>query len=645
MYWKRTLGALCVITALCLALGGSPTAAQDGGPAVGIELVAEGLTHPVDLDEAPDDSGRLFITDQIGVIYVMTEGGTPQPFLDLRDRMVELDPGYDERGALGLAFHPDFANNGRFFVYYSAPLRAEAPPDWNHTSHLSEFTVAVDNPDAGDPASERIIMMVDQPQTNHNAGDITFGPDGFLYVPLGDGGGADDVGVGHTEGIGNGQDWTNLLGSILRIDVDGGDPYGIPEDNPFLGNDAVPPETWAYGFRNPWGLNFDTAEDGTTSQLFIADAGQNLYEEVSIVEAGGNYGWNIKEGTHCFDPNAPDVAPAECPTTGPNGDQLTDPVIEFGHDVGNTVVGGAVYRGQAVPELQGQYVFAVWSTSFDFPAGTLLVAMPSETEGELWSMQPLTMTNAPEPMFILSVEEDANNELYVLTTLDAGPAGSSGRVWRIVSSGGVGGPTATPGTQEPTVVATEEPGDGTVTPEPPVVATEEPGDGTATLEPTVAATEDPGDGVTTEEPGDVTETPAATIEPPLETVTPDPAGTQTGTPGDSADAPLVVSDQTISGDGTVLITRVFSEAAGWLVIHADDSGKPGVVIGYVAVPAGESANVAVPIEGSSVTGVLHAMLHVDAGTLGQYEFPGADVPATDAQGNMIVRSFNVTVTG
>jgi glucose/arabinose dehydrogenase len=161
-----------------------------------------------------------------------------------------------------------------------------------------------------DPASERIVLEVDQPQSNHNAGQIAFGPDGYLYIPLGDGGAANDVAVGHSP-QGNGQDTSNILGSILRIDVDNGDPYGIPADNPFVGDDNIPDEIFAYGFRNPYRIAFDRGGD---QSLFVSDAGQDQWEEVDIVTIGGNYGWNIKEGTHCFDPNNPGISPAECPT-------------------------------------------------------------------------------------------------------------------------------------------------------------------------------------------------------------------------------------------------------------------------------------------------------------------------------------------
>ncbi|MBS3784506.1 MAG: PQQ-dependent sugar dehydrogenase, partial [Anaerolineae bacterium] len=273
-------------------------------PILGLELAAEGLTAPVDMGTAGDGSGRLFIVDQIGLIRVLTAEGEllDEPFLDIRDRMVRLNPGYDERGLLGLAFHPDYETNGLFYVYYSAPLRAGAPSGWNHSSHLSSFAVSGENENRADAASEQVLLQVDQPQGNHNGGEIAFGPEGYLYVALGDGGAANDVGTGHVEDWyeanqgGNGQDVEeNLLGSILRIDVDGAHPYAVPQENPFADNGGQG-EIWAYGFRNPYRFSFDAEGD---RELFVADVGQNLWEEVSIATEGGNYGWNVREGTHC----------------------------------------------------------------------------------------------------------------------------------------------------------------------------------------------------------------------------------------------------------------------------------------------------------------------------------------------------------
>lgn len=405
---------------------------------VGLELVVDGLAAPLALKPAGDDSERLFVLDQTGQIWILTPEGQlmDEPFLDVSDRMVELSAGYDERGLLGLAFHPDFVENGRFYVYYSAPLREGAPSDWNHTSHLSEFVVSEEDPDVADADSERILMQVDQPQSNHNAGQIAFGPDGYLHIPLGDGGGANDTGVGHNPDIGNGQDISVLLGSILRIDVDGGDPYGIPSDNPFVGEEGRD-EIYAYGFRNPYRIAFDA---GGEYQLFVGDAGQNLWEEVDIVTIGGNYGWNIKEGTHCFDPQNPDTSPKECPDTGPMGEPLIDPIIEYQNGnapggLGLAVVGGMVYRGDALPAFQGRYIFGDWSTSFGQPDGILLVATPPATTGEVWSFEEVrvaTEENGRLGRYLLSFGQDTDRELYVLTSDTSGPTGDTGKAFRIV---------------------------------------------------------------------------------------------------------------------------------------------------------------------------------------------------------------------
>lgn len=428
---------LLLIITLLLCASFSSLAQNGSAPPtdIGLELVAEGMTSPIDLEQPADDSGRLLIADQVGVIWVIGSDGQllDQPYLDIRDRMVEINASYDERGLLGFALHPDFVNNGRFFVYYSAPLHDEAPEDWDHTSILSEFTVSSENENQADLSSERVLMMVDQPQLNHNGGDISFGSDGYLYVPLGDGGAANDVATGHTQDLGNGQDLTKLLGKILRIDVNNGNPYGIPDDNPFLNNENARDEIWAYGFRNPWRLSFDD-----TYGLFAADLGQNVWEEVHIVDAGGNYGWNILEGTHCFNPDEPNHNPLECEQTDTNGDPLLKPIIEYNHQVGISIIGGYVYRGEAMPEgLQGTYVFGDWSTSFASPESHIFVATPpaEDVRNSMWKMRTLTIANVEADSlehYILSFGVDNSGELYVLTTDNAGPSGDTGRVWRIV---------------------------------------------------------------------------------------------------------------------------------------------------------------------------------------------------------------------
>jgi glucose/arabinose dehydrogenase len=438
-----TVSLLRLASTLLLTLLAVPLAAQSpvGDPmAASVDLVAEGLTSPVHLVEPPDGSGRLFVVDQAGLIRIIDSDGRLRrdPFLDLRDRMVALQPFFDERGLLGLAFHPRYGSNGRLFVYYSAPLREGAPEGFNHTSHISAFISSSGSPNQADPESEEILLQVDQPQFNHNAGSLAFGPDGYLYISLGDGGGANDVGLGHVEDWydgnagGNGQDLEhNLLGSILRIDVDVPSGYGIPPDNPFVGGSATDDEVFAYGFRNPYRISFDAIG------LLVSDAGQALWEEVSLVSAGGNYGWNVKEGTHCFDAENPTVAPAECPDSTPDGMPLIDPVIEYANaqqsgGLGVVVVGGHVYRGDDAPQFRGRYIFGDWSRRFGSPDGSVFVAKPRRKG--LWQIQEIIFPDRPGQRlghYVLGFGRDAGGEIYVLTSDTTGPTGMSGKVYRV----------------------------------------------------------------------------------------------------------------------------------------------------------------------------------------------------------------------
>jgi glucose/arabinose dehydrogenase len=451
---------MLIVVGATLAIAGSaaPVQAQEAdSPSVGLQLVADGFTSPVALVEAPDGSGRLFVVDQAGVIRIITAAGNllPQPFLDLRSRIVSLMPAFDERGVLGLAFHPGYADNGRFFVYYSAPLRPGAPAGYNHTARVSEFRVSAADANRADPASERVVLEIDKPQFNHNGGTLLFGPrDGYLYMSIGDGGGADDVGLGHVEDWyaanagGNGQDiQQNLLGNILRIDVDRGAPYAVPADNPFAGTPGCSDgcdEIWAYGFRNPYRMSFDL---GGARDLFVGDAGQELWEEVSIAVKGGNFGWNVKEGTHCFSTDNPDESPPECPdTVGPShpraGDPLINPVIEYANHhqpggLGATVIGGHVYRGAALPQFSGRYVFGDWSREFEEPDGSLFMAMPRKKG--LWHMEQLRIATSPTGRvghYVLGFGQDLAGEMYVLTTDQTGPAGMTGKVYKLVRPSG-----------------------------------------------------------------------------------------------------------------------------------------------------------------------------------------------------------------
>lgn len=413
-------------------------------PEVALEKLAQGLVSPVALVESPDETGRYFIVDQVGLIKIYTEeqGLAETPFLDLQDKIVPLKEAHEERGLLGLAFHPNYRENGRFFVYYSAPLSKDAPENWDHTSHISEFQVLPTNPNMADKDSERIIMKVDQPQYNHNAGTVAFGPEGFLYISLGDGGGANDIDFGHVpdwyekNGGGNGQDIEqNLLGSILRIDVDKESPYVVPEDNPFVNKDGMD-EIYAYGFRNPYRFSFDLEGN---RDLIAGDAGQVLWEEISIVTKGGNFGWNVKEGTHCFNSYNHDKSREECPQKDKLGQPLIDPVIEFkqgGTEHGGkglVVIGGYVYRGE-LENLGGKYIFGTWTQQHGKPAGAIFLAN-TEKEG-MWDFEEMdVLKNGAYGLghYLLGFGQNNRGEIFVLTTDEEGPIGSTGKVYRIIS--------------------------------------------------------------------------------------------------------------------------------------------------------------------------------------------------------------------
>jgi glucose/arabinose dehydrogenase len=404
---------------------------------VELREVAQGLTSPVGLVPVPDGTDRLVVLDQIGLVRVIDADGElmAEPFLDIQDRLVELMDDFDERGLLGLAFHPDYSDNGRFFVFYTAPPGPDTPDGFDSQTRISEFQVS-DDPDLADPASEQILLTIDKPQFNHNGGQLAFGPDGFLYITVGDGGGANDVGFGHNPAIGNGQDRLTLLGKVLRIDINSENPYSIPASNPFADQDDSLGEIWALGLRNPWRASFD---QGGTRRLFVGDAGQDLFEEVNIVARGGNYGWRIKEASSCFDPDAPGTPPATCSDTGADGSPLIDPILEYPHfdqnsnAVGIVVIGGYVYRGSAIPSLAGQYIFGDYSTSFETPAGRLFVA--NENAAGTWTRRNLSVNDDESGAlgsFLLGFGQDLAGEVYVLTTQVGGPTGTTGRVHKIV---------------------------------------------------------------------------------------------------------------------------------------------------------------------------------------------------------------------
>lgn len=350
-------------------------------------LPEQTLEQPVHLAAVPDGSGDLVVVEQGGRILRFAPGAaSARLFLDLRDRAT---PAFGEKGLLSIAFDPDYANNRFFYVDYTAadPLRTV----------VSRFQAP-----AGDAAvvaaCEQVLLEVDQPYSNHNGGQLAFGPDGMLYVALGDGGGAGDP-------QGNGQNRNTLLGSILRIDVHHQDPgraYAIPPDNPFAqATDGSRGEIWAYGLRNPWRFSFDRL----TGALYAGDVGQYHVEEIDRIVPGGNYGWNRMEGTRCYEP-------AEgCSQPG-----LQLPIVEYGHSYGVAVVGGFVYRGRALTRLYGRYVFG------DFGSGKIW-SIRTDAAG-LSELEPVLETR----LIISSFGEDADGELYVLDF-------SGGRVFRLVLGG------------------------------------------------------------------------------------------------------------------------------------------------------------------------------------------------------------------
>jgi len=380
---------------------GTDTATGNGGLPVRLETLTQEPAAPVALRETPD--GAYYVADLPGRIHRLDDESVTTA-LDYTDVVVTGS----ERGLLGLALHPAFESNRRLYVRYSAPIESDdVPSSYSHTFVLSEFEANEDG--TIDPDSERGLLEIPEPQGNHNSGPITFGPDGYCYVGVGDGGAGGDRGEGHVEDWydgnagGNGQDVTgNLLGSLLRIDVDGhsGDrPYGIPDDNPLVGEAGLD-EHYAWGLRNPWGLSFDGKD------LYLADVGQSSYEEVNIVGKGGNYGWNVKEGTHCYGSGG-------CPDETPDGTPLQDQIIEYPHSGGDVsgvaVVGGHVYRGTTFPSLEGTYVFG------DLDAqGELFVATPAADS--LWSTEVLPVAEQSRSKLgqLLGIARDNEDELYVL---------------------------------------------------------------------------------------------------------------------------------------------------------------------------------------------------------------------------------------
>ncbi|MBL7928908.1 MAG: PQQ-dependent sugar dehydrogenase [Bacteroidia bacterium] len=364
--------------------------------------IASGFTSPVGMASPQDGTNRIFIIEQGGKIKIIKKGKVlPDPFLNVSLKLDGLNIAYSEKGLLGMAFHPQYKTNGRFFIYYSAPVKTSG---YDHKSIIAEYKVSA-NTDVADAASESIILEIAQPESNHNGGCMAFGKDGYLYIGLGDGGGAGDK---HGT-IGHGQDLNTLLGSIIRIDVDGKKPYSIPPDNPFLKQTNARPEIYAYGLRNPWRFSFDRV----TGRLFCSDVGQNKYEETNLIEKGKNYGWRIMEGNHCYEP------PQGCNTSG-----LALPVDEYDHNVGISVCGGYVYRGLMFPSLQGYYLFGDWN-------GKLFYL---KEENNHWKRGDILIngnTRNDINVKLNSMGEDEKGEVYVITQKFFGPKSPTGAVYRL----------------------------------------------------------------------------------------------------------------------------------------------------------------------------------------------------------------------
>lgn len=337
--------------------------------------VAAGFTRPLYVTHAGDGSNRVFLVEQVGKIWILHDGILQtQPYLDIEDL---ISPGaltqpFSEQGLLGLAFHPDYQDNGQFFVNYT---------DRQGGTVVARYQVDESNPDIADGASGQILFQLTQPYANHNGGHIEFGPDGYLYIALGDGGAANDP-------LGAGQNRQLLLGSLLRIDIDSAEPYAIPSDNPLVDDAAARGEIWAYGLRNVWRFSFDRA----TGDMYMADVGQNQWEEINFQPAdsagGENYGWNVWEGKQIF--------------AGGNAPGHVPPVFDYSHAFGCSVTGGVIYRGEAIPELQAVYLFGDWCSGRIWGLW--------RDQALTWQTAELLKTDLP----ISSFGEDEAGEVYVI---------------------------------------------------------------------------------------------------------------------------------------------------------------------------------------------------------------------------------------
>lgn len=343
------------------------------------QQIIDGLQVPLDMAFLGND--EILVAEQGGKIRLFKNGKpVAGPVLDISSKIVKLMR-VDVRGLLGFAVHPKFKSNHKIYVFYSAPATTEKT---DHKDVVAEYTLSADLTQA-DPNSGRILFTADEPGQGDNGGCLKFGPDGYLYIAMGDGGGGGDK---HGP-IGNGQNMNTLLGKILRIDVNGNSSYTIPKDNPFVGKADVKPEIWAYGLRNSWRFSFDSK----TGQLFASDVGEGVWEEIDVIEKGGNYGWRMVEGDHCFNPKE------DCNFTG-----TIKPIAEYDHKNGVCIVGGYVYNGKRLSGQKGKYFFADWTGPIYY----------IEKNGNDWQRGKVELQNYPSNLRITSWGEDPSGELYVI---------------------------------------------------------------------------------------------------------------------------------------------------------------------------------------------------------------------------------------
>ncbi len=385
----KTLALLAMIVAT------GATQAADLGVSIESAFPNLRIARPIVITHAGDGSNRIFVASQLGSIHVFEKNSEVEEaavFFDHEEQVTYKDK-ENEEGLLGFAMHPNYKENGEFFLFYTTS-------DAEHTSVVSRFRASKDDPNKADPTYEEELIRIPQPFWNHNGGTLAFGPDGYLYIALGDGGKGGDP-------LKNGQNLSTLNGSILRLDVDNKDDgknYAIPASNPFVKSKGAKAEIYAYGFRNVWRLSFDRV----TGTFYAADVGQKLWEEINIVKRGGNYGWNLREGNH------PYVTENGEKGSGPRPD-LIDPIFEYDHETGKSITGGVVYRGSAAPQLNGMYVYAdyvsgrIWALEHDYKSGKVIAnhEIPNKSA-------------AGEKIPLITFGEDQDGEVYFSTQLRGG---------------------------------------------------------------------------------------------------------------------------------------------------------------------------------------------------------------------------------